>query len=851
MMSVYKKRADFTKTVVFNGTDPVPQPDDELLGRITFTKTADAAPARVTYENTDYGRVTKLVYDNMPLADSYFAIYRKTEPGNLDAGLTQIGKIVYASDANGVVDIDNFKLPETEPAGSPEEGQEPVWLCEIQPSEGYGMFNTSVALDMPNGYSCIKVRMDHTTAVNNKVTRNNISNYTKDSTKTFSVKVNKTTDGTTPDVGVVFGLYNTEEIQLQAGSVAANTLMAYAVTQADGTAVLSENLPADQNYILREIANPNGNSIVEFSDANGVAYDENDKPATEYVVPVNGQEDMTVEYSVNAKNTYYGKLTVHKIDGDTNDDLPNITFVLQNQEYSFTGTTNNNGVLEIDNIPYGEYTLFEMDAPEEYQSNTTHTITINGSNPNVLYEVKNYKVPVKTIDIIKRVEGPVSEDKTFYFKIEMHKIGTTDELLDTYTETVDGAGELHFTKGFPEAGTYQFVIYEDQDLTDYPGYTNDERYYYYTVDVASTGTGADAHLSVESETLEVAENSTAAKEATDKIEFTNRFELAPMNLRINLEKAIIAPVGQYTGNERFTVNIVATKDGAPIGTDTRQISKDASSSYMATINEPGTYVYTFTESVNNPTEFKPNLNTYQLTFVVIRDGDELKLQAEPAEINGTTIVKDGTDYKIIIENEWEYPYDFAGVKINLKKIISGINPSMVSDDTDFAFKLYENGVEKQTFHLTGKAYDLNGEGYLEITTNSFTAPLDYIRLTVEEQPQTGTNWTYSTDSWDIDIRITEADQPYKHLVASGEIYKNDILQQTVDAPICVYDPDATENNYCENWTDFNIEFRNQYKIPDSEYEVDEINVKKVTTVPTVTGEDFSFIIERAKKVNGE
>jgi len=87
--------------------------------------------------------------------------------------------------------------------------------------------------------------------------------------------------------------------------------------------------------------------------------------------------------------------------------IPNCKFELKSLESDFVveGVTDENGIYVFENIPYGEYTYTELEAPSEYMiDTTTHKITIDREQ--VKIDVKNEKnlntgdIAILTISII-------------------------------------------------------------------------------------------------------------------------------------------------------------------------------------------------------------------------------------------------------------------------------------------------------------------------------------------------------------------------------------------------------------------------------------------------------------------
>ena len=96
-------------------------------------------------------------------------------------------------------------------------------------------------------------------------------------------------------------------------------------------------------------------------------------------------------------------VTLEKLDMMDSTPVPNCKFELRSKETDFVveGVTDENGRYVFENIPYGEYTYTELEAPEEYMIDTEpHDITINSEETKIVVkDLRNPFIDVDTSDI--------------------------------------------------------------------------------------------------------------------------------------------------------------------------------------------------------------------------------------------------------------------------------------------------------------------------------------------------------------------------------------------------------------------------------------------------------------------
>lgn len=150
----------------------------------------------------------------------------------------------------------------------------------------------------------------------------------------------------------------------------------------------------DKEYISSSITNEDG--IARFDDIKVGTYYLKEESSldgyildnTYYELVVNENEDVYFELINYLKK---GSLVIKKYDKETNEVIANTKFqVLLEDKVIYEGLTNEDGVLRLDNLPYGNYILKEIKASEGYVLDDSNTdIYLDNSE----YEVIIYNVP--------------------------------------------------------------------------------------------------------------------------------------------------------------------------------------------------------------------------------------------------------------------------------------------------------------------------------------------------------------------------------------------------------------------------------------------------------------------------
>ena len=97
-----------------------------------------------------------------------------------------------------------------------------------------------------------------------------------------------------------------------------------------------------------------------------------DKTKYEFELKYKDQYTDTIEYTTSIKNHLAsGKLEFTKIDFSTSKPLPDtkIEIYIENDEFVFTGVTDENGKIIINRLPVGKYYILEKEAKEGWEIN--------------------------------------------------------------------------------------------------------------------------------------------------------------------------------------------------------------------------------------------------------------------------------------------------------------------------------------------------------------------------------------------------------------------------------------------------------------------------------------------------
>ena len=192
---------------------------------------------------------------------------------------------------------------------------------------------------------------------------------------------------------VSFGLYADEDIKASNGTVIPKDGLVEIITcDENGKATFATDLPFG-SYYVKEIK----------TDIHYILSDEKYPVVFEYA----GQNIATVNITVNngepIRNEFaYGTIKGLKIDRETGENISGALFGLfSTDETEFTeensiltAKSDENGVFEFFNIPYGQYTVCELKPAEGYLPNAeTYSVTVSKNEEVIEITVENDKIP--------------------------------------------------------------------------------------------------------------------------------------------------------------------------------------------------------------------------------------------------------------------------------------------------------------------------------------------------------------------------------------------------------------------------------------------------------------------------
>lgn len=223
-------------------------------------------------------------------------------------------------------------------------------------------------------------------------------------------------------LNVSFGLYADEDLKVSNGTVIPKDGLIEIITcDEKGKATFTTDLPIGKYYV-KEIS----------TDNHYILSDKKYPIVFEYA----GQDTATVHISVNdgepiINSIIYGTIKGLKIDRETGEKITGALFGLfSNNEAEFTEETailtaesNENGVFEFTDVPYGEYIIRELKPADGYLENEDlYPVTISEENEVIKITVKNDKIPelktTATIDGKKEftANGDITIDDVVSYK---------------------------------------------------------------------------------------------------------------------------------------------------------------------------------------------------------------------------------------------------------------------------------------------------------------------------------------------------------------------------------------------------------------------------------------------------
>lgn len=328
---------------------------------------------------------------------------------------------------------------------------------------------TVIEKTAPNGYvhNAAKYDAELTYAGQNvSVTSTDISVYNDRQKVSVSLKKIMANDktfgiGNNGEItSVRFGIYADEDIKASNGDVIPkDALITFANCDKNGSIVFDCDLPVGFKWYAKEIA----------TDAHYILSDTKYEFDTEY----QGQDIKVIDIKINndkaiENNLIYGSVKGLKVDRETQEVIKGATFGLFKSDITeftennaiLTAVTDESGIFNFSNIPYGEYLIKEIKPADGYLDNEdVFTVTIKDNEQVVELTAINDKVPelktTATVNGKKEVvaKGEITIKDTVEYK---HLVPNTEyvikgTLMDKFT------GKPFKVKGKEITSTVKFV----------------------------------------------------------------------------------------------------------------------------------------------------------------------------------------------------------------------------------------------------------------------------------------------------------------------------------------------------------------------------------------------------------
>lgn len=301
---------------------------------------------------------------------------------------------------------------------------------------------TVIEKTAPNGYvhNAVKYDAELTYAGQNvSVTSTDLSVYNERQKVSVSFKKIMAEDktfgiGNNGEItSVRFGIYAGEDIKANNGNVIPkDALITFANCDKNGSIVFDCDLPVGFKWYAKEIA----------TDEHYILSDTKYEFDTEY----QGQDVKVIDIKVNngeviKNNLIYGSVKGLKIDRETQEVIKGATFGLFKSDTTefakdnaiLTAVTDENGIFNFSNIPYGEYLIKEIKPADGYLDNEdVFTVTIKDNEQVVELTAINDKVPeLKTTATVNGkkeavAKGEISIKDTVEYK---HLVPNTEYVI--------------------------------------------------------------------------------------------------------------------------------------------------------------------------------------------------------------------------------------------------------------------------------------------------------------------------------------------------------------------------------------------------------------------------------------
>lgn len=259
---------------------------------------------------------------------------------------------------------------------------------------------------------------------------------------------------------VQFGIYANEDVKASNGDVIPkDALITFANCDKNGSIVFDCDLPVGFKWYAKEIA----------TDAHYILSDTKYEFDTEY----QGQDVKVIDIKVNndkaiENNLIYGSVKGLKVDRETQEVIKGATFGLFKSDTTefakdnaiLTAVTDENGIFNFSNIPYGEYLIKEIKPADGYLDNEdVFTVTIKDNEQVVELTAINDKVPeLKTTATVNGKKEVIAKGEiTIKDTVEYKHLVTNTEYVIKGTLIDKSTGKPFKVKGKEITSTIKFV----------------------------------------------------------------------------------------------------------------------------------------------------------------------------------------------------------------------------------------------------------------------------------------------------------------------------------------------------------------------------------------------------------
>lgn len=328
---------------------------------------------------------------------------------------------------------------------------------------------TVIEKTAPNGYvhNAAKYDAELTYAGQNvSVTSTELSVYNERQKVAVSLKKEMDEDktfnlGKNNEISFVqFGIYANEDIKANNGDVIPkDALITFANCDKNGSIVFDCDLPVGFKWYVKEIA----------TDEHYILSDTKYEFDTEY----QGQDVKVIDIKVNndkaiENNLIYGSVKGLKVERETQEVIKGATFGLFKSDITeftennaiLTAVTDESGIFNFSNIPYGEYLIKEVKPADGYLDNEdVFTVTIKDNEQVVEITAINDKVPeLKTTATVNGKKEVIAKGKiTIKDTVEYKHLVPNTEYVIKGTLMDKSTGKPFMVKGKEITSTVKFV----------------------------------------------------------------------------------------------------------------------------------------------------------------------------------------------------------------------------------------------------------------------------------------------------------------------------------------------------------------------------------------------------------